>query len=372
MIQIPIADTKSDVVKVELTGDIVKQLETNTFDVSVKRDVVEYVIPAKELTISNIAKELGVAETSLKDIKVEVKITKLDDSVVAKYNEVAKGNGATIVFPPTAFEVVAKTTNAAGKIEDVKINKFSNYVERVMEIPAGVDSSKITTGIVFNADGTYSHVPTDVFHKDGKYYARLNSLTNSNYSVIWNPITVKSVENHWAKDAVNDMASRLVIFNAETFEPNKSITRADFAEYIVRALGIYREGSTHENNFKDVSATGERTLAILIANEYGIVSGYADGTFRGDNQITREEAMAMYQRAMKITKLTGTDKERYLTYTDYSKVSGWAAIYVKDVLSAHVFNGTSAVSISPKSNLTYAEAAQAIKNLLVEAKLINN
>ncbi len=207
VIQVPVADTKSEVVKVALTGDIVKQLETNTFDVSVKRDAVEYIIPAKELTISNVAKELGVAETSLKDIQVEVKITKLEDSIVAKYNEVAKENGATIVFPPTAFEVVAKTTNAAGKTEDVKISKFSNYVERVMEIPSGVDPSKITTGIVFNADGTYSHVPTDIYQNNGKWYARLNSLTNSDYTLVWNPVTVKSVENHWAKEVVNDMAS---------------------------------------------------------------------------------------------------------------------------------------------------------------------
>ena len=370
VIQVPVADTKSDVVKVELTGDIVKQLETNTFDVSVKRDAVEYIIPAKELTISNVAKELRVAETSLKDIKVEVQITKLDDVVVAKYNEVAKENGATIVFPPTAFEVVAKTTNTAGKTEDVKIRKFSNYVERVMEIPAGVDPSKITTGIVFNFDGKYSHVPTDVYQKDGKWYAKLNSLTNSNYSVIWNPVAVKSVENHWAKDAVNDMASRLVIFNAETFEPNKAITRADFAEYIVRALGLYRQGE-HQNKFTDVNAKGDRTLAILIANEYGIVTGYSDGTFRGDNQITREEAMTMYQKAMKITKLTGSETNRINTYVDSMQVSKWAVSYVTYVLSAHVFNGTTATTIAPKANLTYAEAAQAIKNLLVESKLIN-
>ncbi len=370
VIQVPVADTKSEVVKVALTGDIVKQLETNTFDVSVKRDAVEYIIPAKELTISNVAKELGVAETSLKDIQVEVKITKLEDSIVAKYNEVAKENGATIVFPPTAFEVVAKTTNAAGKTEDVKISKFSNYVERVMEIPSGVDPSKITTGIVFNADGTYSHVPTDIYQNNGKWYARLNSLTNSDYTLVWNPVTVKSVENHWAKEVVNDMASRLVIFDTENFEPNKGITRADFAEYIVRALGIYREGE-HENTFKDVSATGDRTLAVLIANEYGIVTGYSDGTFRGGNQITREEAMTMYQRAMKITDLTGTDTNRYQSYTDYGQVSKWATPYVNDVLAAHVFNGTTATTISPKSILTYAESAQAIKNLLVESELIN-
>ena len=281
------------------------------------------------------------------------------------------GNGAEMVFPPVQFEITAKTTKIDGTTKEQSINKFSNYVERVMEIPASVDPSKITTGIVFNADGTYSHVPTEVYQKNGKWYAKLNSLTNSDYSVIWNPVTVKSVENHWAKYAVNDMASRLVIFNPEEFEPNKAITRADFAEYIVRALGLYREGSTHENNFKDVSAKGERTLAILIANEYGIVSGYPDGTFRGDNQITREEAMVMYQRAMEITKLVGSDENRYQNYTDYSEVSDWATSYVKEVLSAHVFNGTTATKISPKASLNYAEAAQAIRNLLLESNLIN-
>jgi len=371
VIQVPVADTKSEVAKVELTGDIVMKLEENTFDVSVKRVNVEYVIPAAEFTISKVAENLRIQENALADIKVEVKITKLDEKVVEKYNEIAKANGAEMVFPPVQFEIVARTTKTDGTTKEQSINKFSNYVERVMEIPDGVDPGKITTGIVFNADGTYSHVPTEVYQKDGKWYAKLNSLTNSDYSVIWNPVTVKSVENHWAKDAVNDMASRLVIFNPEEFEPNKAITRADFAEYIVRALGLYREDSTHENNFKDVSAKGERTLAILIANEYGIVSGYSDGNFRGDNQITREEAMVMYQRAMEITKLVGSDDNRYQSYTDYSQVSDWAKINVKNTLSAHVFNGTTATNISPKANLTYAEAAQAIRNLLIESKLIS-
>ncbi|WP_169515405.1 S-layer homology domain-containing protein [Anaerovorax odorimutans] len=371
VIQIPVSDTKSQVAKVELTGDIVKKLEQETFDVSIKRENIEYVIPAQEFTISKVAENLDVTEKDLEDIKVEVKITKLDQKLVEKYNEVAKVNGAELVFSPVEFEIVAKTTKTDGTVQEQSISKFSNYVERVMEIPASVDPNQVTTGIVFNPDGTYSHVPTKVYQKDGTWYAKLKSLTNSDYSIIWNPVTVKSVENHWAKDAVNDLASRLIIFNSEEFKPNKAITRADFAEYIVRALGLYREGSTHENKFTDVSSTGERTLAILIANEYGIISGYSDETFRGDTKITREEAMTMYQRAMKLTALKGNDTTKYQNYTDFSNVSGWAGTYVKEVLAAHVFNGTSATNISPKANLTYAEAAQAVKNLLVESELIN-
>jgi len=49
----------------------------------------------------------------------------------------------------------------------------------------------------------------------------------------------------------------LVIFDLESFDPDKSITHADFAEYVVRALGLYREGAVLPNRFKDVSRDGE-------------------------------------------------------------------------------------------------------------------
>mgnify|MGYP001189101021 FL=1 len=111
-------------------------------------------------------------------------------------------------------------------------------------------------------------MPTEVYEKDGKWYARINSLTNSTYSVIWNPVTVNSVENHWVKDTVNGLASRLIINNPETFAPDKAITRADFAGYIVRALGLYRTGFESENRFKDVQNSGDRNTGRLDAARY--------------------------------------------------------------------------------------------------------
>jgi hypothetical protein len=156
--------------------------------------------------MSEVAENFEILETDLKVIKIDVKITKINQNTVAEYDKAAKLNGAELIFQPVAFEIVAKIRKADGTTGELEISKFSNYVERVMEIPTGVDPKKITTGIVFNTDATYSHVPTKVLQKDSKWYATINSLTNSDYSVIWNPVTVKSVENHWSKDAVNDMA----------------------------------------------------------------------------------------------------------------------------------------------------------------------
>lgn len=371
ILQVPISDVTSEVAKIELTGDIIKKLETNNFEVSIVRDDIEYIVPAEEFTISDVAEELGISEEELQDIQIEVKISKLDASVVAAYEKVVVENGGQLVFPPVEFEIVAKATAADGTKSVVEISRFNNYVERVMEIPEGIDPSKITTGIVFNTDGTYSHVPTVVFQNDGKWYAKLSSLTNSSYSVVWNPVTVASVATHWAKTAVNNLASRLVIDHPESFNPDQAITRAEFAQYIVKALGLYREDFKGTIHFKDVNLTNELFTAVAIAQDYGILAGYEDGTFKPDRLITREEAMVMYARAMKITKLIGSDLERFKGYTDYQLVSEWAQGSVKDVISAHVFNGTSSSKLSLKSKLTFAEAAQAIQNLLVESKLIN-
>jgi len=74
---------------------------------------------------------------------------------------------------------------------------------------------------------------------------------------------------------------------------------------------------------------------------------------------------------MKVTELVGADSLRYKIFVDFSSVSDWAKPYVKDVIAAKVFNGTSMTTISPKSTFTHAEALAAIRNLLVEANLIN-
>jgi len=370
-IQIFSTDDDSQVVAFQLTGDMVKKLEENAFDVSVKSNGIEYTIPAREFTISNVAETLKIREKDLKAIQVQVRISKLDDKSLESYREVARENGAELIFTPVSFQVVAKTTRADGSVEEVRIEKFSSYVKRVMEIPAGTDPSKISTGIVFNLDGTYSHVPTEVFLEDGKWYARINSLTNSSYSVIWNPVTVESVASHWSKEVVNDMASRLIIRDPENFMPNENITRGEFAEYITGALGISRAGVVEEKRFIDLEITHELAYSIEIATEYGIIKGYPDGTFKPDEQISREEAMVMYSRAMDIAGLEENDGDKINSYNDRESIAEWAYEHARKTVNAGVFKGKTHETINPKDTFTCAEAATAIRNLLVAADLIN-
>lgn len=371
IIQVNVQDTSADVARVELTGDIIKKLEDKTFSVSVVRDDVAYIIPAQEFTIDAVATALGISENDLVDIKIDIQISKVSPEVIASYEAIAKENGTEIVFPPISFDIVAKAKDQNGVETSVDISRFNDYVERVLELPDSIDPSKITTGIVFNADGTYNHVPTEVYQENGKWYARLNSLTNSTYSIIWNPLTIASVDKHWSKDIVNDMASRLVVFNVDTFNPDLAMTRGDFAEYMVRALGLYRSETKAEAVFEDMSIDQLNSAGIYLASEYGLITGYDDGTFRESDFITREEAMVILSRAMDIAKLAGTKTESTFVYADLTSASKWSLEAVKAVLKTHIFDDNDSSILNPDGEITYAEAAQIIRNFLIESGLIN-
>lgn len=183
------------------------------------------------------------------------------------------------------------------------VAKFNAYIERTIAIPEGVDPNRVTTAVVIDPDGTVRHVPTQVILNGGAYYAKINSLTNSTYSVIWHPISYKDVEQHWAKEAVNDMGSRMIIngIGNVNFDPDQDIIRAEFAAIIVRGLGLKTENNTIP--FSDVKSADWYSSFISTAHSYNLINGFEDGTFRPLEKITRVQAMVILAKAIKITGL---------------------------------------------------------------------
>ena len=368
---VPIAEGSSTSVKVNLTGDVIKNLEEGEFDVQIQSGNITYNVPAQEFTIMNVANQMNVPEDQLRSIEIETSISPVSEEATTAFRNFVEDNNDVLVFPPVSFHIEAKTYKQDGSVESVPITRFNNYVNRTIELPENTDPKLVTTGIIFHADGSYSHVPTTVYQLDGKWFATINSLTNSEYALIYRSITVPSVMNHWSEATVEEMASRLVLTNPESFEPDLNVTRAEFADYVVRALGLFRKESIALSTFSDIGTNHEHYLVIEIAHRYGIINGYLDGTFQPNQLITREEAMVMYSRAMKITKLPEEEPERCNDFEDFVQVSQWAVPYVKNVVAAKVFNGTSSTTLSPNSFLTHAESLTAIRNLLAKSSLIN-
>ncbi len=371
VIEIPLTNSSADEAIVSLNGETIKALEENGFDLSITREGVQYIVSPAEFMVDKIAKEMGIDADDLASIEFEVKISEPSAATLALYEEIAAAQDIDFIIPPITFEIIAVATMANSTTSEMKIDTFSTYAERIFEVPAGVDPSKITTGIVFNADGTYSHVPTIVYEEDGVWYVKVSSLTNSDYAIIWNPITVASVKSHWSQAAVEDMASRLVISDPETFAPDTAITRGDFAEYIAKAIGVYRTGIAVAD-FSDVALGDMQANAITAAADYGIIKGYPDGTFRPDGLINRQEAMVMFARASRIVSLESEDMVRINTFSDAGEIAGWALDDVTTAVGSGIFNGRSEDMLEVTGTFTYAEAATAVRNLLIEAGLIND
>jgi hypothetical protein len=360
----------ADVVIGTLNGHTVKNMENKDAVLEIKTGQVTYTLPASQINIDAVSGQFG-KQVELKDITVSVKISEPAADTVKIVEDTADKNNYQIIVKPIEFEITCSSGS-----KTVAVSRFNAYVERMIAIPEGVDPSKITTGVILNSDGTFSHVPTVITMIDGKYYAKINSLTNSAYSIIYSPKTFQDVGKHWAEKEVNDMASRLVVsgIGDDKFEPDRDITRAEFAAIVVRALGLMSSG-TGKDAFIDVMKKNWYYDAVSIAYEYGITSGYENGKFWPDDKITREQAMTMIARAMKITgskvELADGEADKLLTsFTDAYSAAEYAKANIASCVKAGIVSGRSGKLIAPKDNITRAEVAVIVQRLLQNSNLI--
>ncbi|KRF10021.1 hypothetical protein ASG89_00255 [Paenibacillus sp. Soil766] len=368
VIKIPV-NIQSDVIVGELNGQMVKNMEHKQAVVEIKTKNATYTLPAQQINISAITDQLG-QDVTLQDIKVQIEIGEPVADMAKVVENTAASGEFTLVVPPLDFTI--KVTSGSTTIE---ISKFNAFVERTIAIPDEVDPNKITTGVVVEPDGTVRHVPTKVIKVDGRYVAKINSLTNSTYSVVWHPKEFKDVARHWAKDAVNEMGSRMVIngITKDLFQPDQEITRAEFSAIMVRGLGLKLESGNA--SFADVKPSDWFSSAILTAHTYNLISGFEDGTFRPLEKITREQAMIIVAKAMALTNLAekfpnGSADEMLRSYDDSQNVSSWAKNGVSDSLKAGLVSGRTESLLAPKAYISRAEVAALIQRLLQKSELI--
>ena len=359
----------SDAVIGQLNGQTVKTMETKSAILEIKTDTVTYTLPAAQISIDAVSGQFG-ENVSLQDIIVNVKVAKPSADTVRVMEDTANQGGYQLVVEPVQFEITCTSGD-----KTVRISRFNGYVERTVAIPDGVDPSKITTGIVLNEDGTFRHVPTQIIMIGGKYYAKINSLTNSVYSVIYNPVNFTDVATHWSKAAVNDMGSRMVVTGAGSgaYEPDRNMTRAEFATIMVRALGLSADESA--SSFGDVRAADWFRGYVNTAGAYGIITGYNSSHFGPQDTITREQAMTMIARAMKLTGLSAvlTDAEQIVllsSFSDNGQLSAYAKASAAACLKTGIVTGKTATAISPGTPVTRAEVAVMVRRLLLQSGLI--
>src|SRR5699024_8954981 len=107
-------------------------------------------------------------------------------------------------------------------------------------------------------------------------------------------LELTDIDKHWASDQIIEAVNRNLItgYEDKTFRPNTPITRAQFVTIIDRAFDL--DVDYEMPYFEDSEAIGDwAEEAVAKAQLLGIVTGYHDGTFRPNKEITRSEIAVM-------------------------------------------------------------------------------
>lgn len=178
------------------------------------------------------------------------------------------------------------------------------------------------------------------------------------------------ISNHWAYSAISYMLNNGLMsgMTAYKFEPNTNITRAMFVSLLYRLAGRPNVSlsASSSNSFSDVrDQNSYYYYAVAWASSNGIVSGYADGTFKPDNLVTREQCASFLYRFARYKNLNLNYSNSSLNqFTDVGQVSSYALIPMKWAVSRGIMSGTTTTTLSPQTTCSRAMSAQLLKKLI--------
>jgi len=159
----------------------------------------------------------------------------------------------------------------------------------------------------------------------------------------------------------------LVSIDANTFAPNRAMTRGDFTTALAKIMSL--TSNTFLPNFSDVLSTDPNRGYIASARKAGVLYGLPDSTKLYPNEpITREAAAQMFLNAMEIAGRF-TNVKNYLkttpavilrSYADGASVSDYAKEALACMVEARVIKPVG-VELQPAQTISRANAASLLK-----------
>lgn len=215
----------------------------------------------------------------------------------------------------------------------------------------------------YDQDGRWVIVPAVVDLDKGLILANVSHF--SRYAVLarepvktFADVTGDSAD--WAREAIQKLAGAGILTGVDeaNFEPEREVTRAEFAGMLVKALGI-KEHAVDGQVFRDVLADRWYHGVVNAASAAGLIKGYEDGTFHPDGSITREEVAVILARSMQLQ-----DAEEKLTFIDSDQIAGWARSGVAGASREGLIRGFPDGAFRPKATASRAQCAVMVYKLM--------
>jgi hypothetical protein len=227
--------------------------------------------------------------------------------------------------------------------------------------PTG-DQLDAAINVCKNSGMTYTSMPDN----NGCRQVTCQSWSNSSVTTPVSSASYSSVSNVFPDvdpltlqgQAAIDLYARGIVtgFPDGTFGGNQAVNRAQAAKFLLLACGK-SSSAPYSGKFRDVQNYQWYTGLIESAAAQGIISGYSDGSFRPNNLVTRAEFSKM------ITKACGLQQNVAYTYTDVS-AKDWFAAYAGSMQSLNLFPTGLAGLFQPNLQMTRNDVAVAIYQYL--------
>jgi hypothetical protein len=165
------------------------------------------------------------------------------------------------------------------------------------------------------------------------------------------------IAGHWAYDNIKKLVDLGVIsgYPDGSFKPDNNITRAEFATVLVKALQVENESG---RIFADTAAHWAKEY-IATAASNGIISGYDPHTFGPDDLLNREQMAVMIANA---TKLSPSSEKHQ--FADSGRVSTWAEASLSAAVKNNIINGYPDNTFRPQGPAARAEAVTVVVKAL--------
>ncbi|TNJ57384.1 S-layer homology domain-containing protein, partial [Paenibacillus hemerocallicola] len=327
-----------------------------------------YRFPAPVWKPEQWAAELG---TEASEITLRFTMAKLDGSEAEQAGSTVQAAGGKQLSDAVHFEVEA--VRADGK--SVPVSFGSVYAAREISTNRSVDPSKATGVQVLPDSRQIRFVPTVFRTENGVTTASLKRNGNSIYTIVQNDKSFADMAGHWAQADVTLLANKLVIDGvSETrFDPDRGITRAEFASLLVRSLGLSPVAASAR--FSDVASGAWYALDVATAASAGLIGGFEDGSFRPDQSVKREEQAAMLVRALSYAGFDiGVSESKQAEilgrFRDTASLS-WARKDLAAAINAGLIDGMTGNTLEAQGLATRAQSAAMLKRLLVKADFID-
>ena len=257
----------------------------------------------------------------------------------------------------TGATVTAKKTDAQGKA--LAGATFVLEDSRGREAYQATSNTSGTVRFTDVSSGTYTllekKAPEGYVLSNETYTLTVSGSRVTMNGKAYSPVTF--VNRKAAELNRTDHFAFLVGYTDGTFGPERNMTRAEVTTMFARLLTEQIEADkTYSNTFSDVPKGYWAANYIGYMQQFGIITGYSDGSFHPDAPVTRAEFAAIASRFEKLT-------EGSKSFTDVPDTY-WAARYINFAATRGWVTGYSDGTFKPENTITRAEVAAVTCRLL--------